>query len=60
MSATNEMGALNTFGGNPHGDNSTKYHILRAIPMNLLLLGYETKSLYKTLNNNMEVLLQHH
>ena len=58
MSATKEMDYLNTLGGNPHVANYSKYLILQAIPINLLLWGFSLWPLCTILNNNVEVFLQ--
>ena len=44
------MGALKHFFNNEHVDTYTKYHIFKAIPLNLLLWGCETPELAEKKN----------
>ena len=55
-----QRGYLKTFWENPHVDTYSKYLILRAIPVKLILWGCEAWSLCATLKNNLEVFIQHH
>jgi hypothetical protein len=55
--ANASMGALKEVWRNPHLDVYSKYLLLRAIPMNLLLWGAETWSLQKLQLNKLEVFL---
>ncbi len=55
--ATQSMGALKNIWDSPHLDIWSKYLLFRAIPMNLLLWGCETRSMRKALSNKLEVFL---
>jgi hypothetical protein len=60
-SAKEAMGALKEVWRNPHLDVFTKYLLVQAIPMNLLLWGVETWSLRlrKSQLDQLEVFLHH-
>ena len=60
MSARKKRVAINNFWINQYVDTYSKYLILRAIPMNLLLWGYEAWSLCAALKNKLEVFRHHH
>jgi len=55
--ATQSMGALKSVWDSHHLDTWSKYLLFQAIPMNLLLWGYETWSMWKALSNKLEVFL---
>ena len=55
--ANSAMGALKEVWRNPHLDVYNKYLLFRAIPMNLLLWGCETRSLQQSLLDKLEEFL---
>jgi hypothetical protein len=55
--ATQSMGTLKNVWNSPHLDIWSKYLLFCAIPMNLLLWGFETWSMRKSLSNKLEVFL---
>jgi hypothetical protein len=55
--ATQSMGAPKNIWNSPHLDIRSKYLLLGAIPMNLLLWGCKTWSMQKALSNKLKVFL---
>jgi hypothetical protein len=51
------MGALKEVWRNPHLDVYSKYLLVQAIPMNILLWGVKTWSLWKSQLDQLEVFL---